>query len=410
MTKYVKGFSVSNNRKPYLPIENPNQMKSIYLLPVLLLGFIIFLPSCIDDKITTTHTYYTHEEYDVISAKLDLPETPDLYDQFVFDAGNHISFVGTLGRVLFYDVNLSSDNSVSCGSCHKQHLAFSDDVPFSEGILNRTTARNSLALGVFRSFGDYSQDPGTRLFWDSRVDNLHDQMIETIGNPNEMGMQLEDIVEKIKDLDYYKILAKKAFGSESISEIEILIALEAFMNSIRSDDSRFDDVASQNPILIVGDPIDWNGFTPQENLGKKLFQMNCVGCHNHSLEEVTVDRLSSPFRQANNGLDLVYIDKGAGEFDPSPLAVGMFKIPSIRNIELTSPYMHDGRFATLEEVIDFYSEGIQDHQNLHPFLKENGQAIKFHFTENEKAALVQFLKTLTDQEIVSQAKLSDPFL
>ena len=381
-------------------------MKSIYLFPVLLFGLITFLSSCIDDKIVATHTYYSQEEYQVISAKLDLPETPDLYDQFVFDKESHISFVGTLGRVLFYDVNLSSDNSVSCGSCHKQHLAFSDDVAFSEGIQNRRTARNSLALGVFRSFGDYSQDPGTTLFWDGRVDNLHDQMIQTIGNPNEMGMQMEDIVEKIKDLDYYKILVNKAFGVESIEQIHILIALEAFMNSIKSNNSRFDDISAQNPILN-STPRDWQFFTNQENLGKSLFQINCINCHSHSLEEISFDQ---GLRRANNGLDLVYTDNGAGEVNPSPELLGLFKTPSLRNIELTAPYMHDGRFATLEEVIDFYSEGIQDHPNLHSFLKENGQAKKFHFTENEKAALVQFLKTLTDQNMVSQTKLSDPFL
>lgn len=383
-------------------------MKSIYLLPVLLLGFIIFLPSCLDDKIVTTHTYYTPEEYQIISAKLELPETPHIYEDFNFSpqTNNHISFVGTLGRVLFYDVNLSSDNSVSCASCHKQELAFSDDVAFSKGILGRSTERNSLALGVFRNFGDYSSDPGTTLFWDGRVDNLHDQMIQTIGNPNEMGMQLEEVVEKIKDLDYYKILANKAFGSQSIHANQILVALENFMNSINSTDSRFDDISAQNPITSQS-PRDWQFFTNQENLGKSLFQINCVTCHGHSLEEITFEPV---LRQANNGLDLVYTDKGAGEVNSGSGFVGLFKTPSLRNIELTAPYMHDGRFATLKEVIDFYSEGIQDHVNLHPLLRENGHARKFNFTENEKAALVEFLKTLTDEVITTQTKFSDPFL
>lgn len=382
-------------------------MKKTYLPSLILLILLCFLSACENDIITSEVKYYTAEEYQTISAKLDLPESPHSYNRFSFEGGSHVDIMGTLGRVLFYDKNLSSDNSVSCASCHKQHLAFADDVAFSTGIMNRSTARNSLALGVFRSFGDYSQDPVTTLFWDGRVDNLHDQMIQTIGNPNEMGMELEDVVAKIKDIDYYKILAKKTFvGFSGMNETLILSALEEFMNSMTANHSKFDNTASRNS-FVGQTPSNWEGFTAQENLGKSLFQTNCVSCHGTSLEELTFEPI---IRSANNGLDLVYSDKGAGEFNPSPELLAIFKAPSLRNIALTAPYMHDGRFATLEEVVDFYSEVIQDHPNLHPNLKENAEPIKFHFTENEKDALVQFFKTLTDHTMQNEAKWSDPFL
>ncbi|MEO5906702.1 MAG: cytochrome c peroxidase, partial [Saprospiraceae bacterium] len=311
---------------------------------------------------------------------------------------------GTLGRVLFYDVSLSSDNSVSCASCHQQHLAFADDASLSIGVIGRLTSRNSIALGSLVNFGSYTSDPTTTLFWDGRVDNLHDQMIQTFSNPNEMDMELSEVLSKIKDRDYYKILSEKAFFNEDLTEENILHALSDFMNSINSF-SKFDDISFKQNNL--NDTLDWIGFSAQENSGKSLFQKNCVACHSQTMSQLKP--FIEPLHNANNGLDLVYSDKGQGEINPSPDAIGVFKVPGLRNIELTAPYMHDGRFATLEEAIDFYSEGIQDHPNLHEFLSENGLPKKFNFTAAEKEALVSFLKTLTDPQIVTEPKWSDPF-
>ena len=388
--------------------SNPCIMKTGYFLPFVLLCVVSFLPACEYDKINTTVQYYTPEEFHVLSEKLNLPSKPFNYENFNFET-NYIDGSGTLGRVLFYDTNLSSDHSVSCGSCHQQHLGFADNVAFSKGIMNRSTARNSIALGSFRSFGSYSGDPRTTLFWDGRVDNLHDQMIQTIANPNEMGMEMDQVVERVKGLDYYNILIEKAFGHTQINSHLILSALQNFMNSISSSTTRFDDIATQNGFFLTSSP--WQGFTQAENMGKSLFVQNCVSCHNQGLGNISNNiNIDDNLRSANNGLDLVYDDKGEGEINPSPDALAIFKIPGMRNIELTGPYMHDGRFGTLEEVIDFYSDGIQNHQNLHSFLKENGQPKKFNFTATEKDALVQFLKTFTDHPMTQEEKWSDPFL
>ena len=383
-------------------------MKSGYFLPIVLLSVVSFLPACEYDKVNTSVQYYTPEEFQVLSEKLNLPSTPFDYNGFNFEP-NIVDGTGTLGRVLFYDTNLSSDNSVSCGSCHQQQLGFADNVPFSKGIMNRSTARNSIALAAFRSFGSYSGDPRTTLFWDGRVNNLHDQMIQTIRNPNEMGMEMNEVVERIKDLDYYQILAQKSFGQNEINTGIVLAALENFMNSINSTTTRFDNISTQNGFFLTSSP--WQGFTETENIGKSIFVKNCVSCHNQGLGNISTNlNVDDNLRTANNGLDLVYDDKGEGELNPAPQALAIFKIPGMRNIELTAPYMHDGRFGTLEEVVDFYSDGIQNHQNLHQFLKENGHAKKFNFTSSEKSALIEFLKTLTDHTIAQEEKWSDPFL
>ncbi|HZV70941.1 MAG TPA: cytochrome c peroxidase [Saprospiraceae bacterium] len=380
-------------------------MKTSYLFPVLFFCVICFLPSCENDKVVTHAEYYSPDEYQILRATLELPAEPYAYGRLGFGSSNKTDAIGTLGRVLFYDKNLSSDNSVSCGSCHQQHLGFADDDAFSKGVHNRITARNTLSLGSFRSFGEYSEDPQTNLFWDNRVKSLHDQMIQTIRNPNEMGLEMKDVVAKIKDLDYYKILAQKAFFDENLNEELVLFAIENFITSIQSETSKFDIVASHNSIGFTAAP--WSEFNEQENMGKRLFMDNCVSCHNQGLSVFTNDFL----RSANNGLDLEYADKGEGEVNPSPDALAIFKIPGLRNIALTAPYMHDGRFGSLEQVLDFYSSGIQDHPNLNPLLKsEDGHAKKFNFTTGEKDALIQFLNTLTDNTMTSEVKWSNPFL
>ncbi len=383
-------------------------MKLSHLLPLIVISAVSLLPACEYDKVTTTVEYYTSDEYHTLKEKLNLPSTPFNYNPFFFEHSG-IDQTGTLGRVLFYDTNLSSDNTVSCSSCHQQNLGFADNKAFSTGIMNRSTARNALSLGAFKSFDSYTNDPETTLFWDGRVNTLHDQMIQTIRNPKEMGMEMSDIVAKVKDQDYYKILSKKAFGTDEIDENIILRSLESFMNSISAQSSKFDMAPT---LSLFNGTITLGGFNSQENLGANLFKDNCVTCHSQGLEKLNFSSHpnAQTLRKANNGLDLVYTDKGEGEFNPAPEALAIFKIPGLHNIELTAPYMHDGRFKTLEEVVNFYSTGIQDHPNLNPLLKENGHAKKFNFSVGEKDALVQFLKTLTDPQMALEEKWSDPFL
>ncbi len=350
--------------------------------------------------------YYTDAEYGILSQDLELPELPDNYIGF----GN--SFVRnappTLGRVLFYDKNLSKDRSVSCASCHKQELAFSDDEAFSRGIEGNQTDRNSLSLASFSNFQEYYSSAlfsSTKFFWDERVETLHEQMMQTIPNNKEMGMDLAEMVERIKEKEYYQILYDKAFQEKEITVDNVLIAIESFVNSITSRQSKFDG--------------GWNGFdssrdfpnfTAAENIGKNLFRNNCASCHAFSIAPAFGSEFSNSKTVANNGLDLEYTDKGVGEFTEDPTDYGKFKIPGMRNIALTGPYMHDGRFSTLEEVVDFYNDGMADHPNLdEEFRNLDGSVKKLGLTDDEKSALVAFLHTLTDPSVLEDVKWSNPF-
>ncbi len=327
----------------------------------------------------------------------------------------------TLGRVLFYDKNLSLDNKVSCGSCHKQALAFSDDSPTSEGINGLKGTRNAMALGNVASFSaHYNQNTGNNalLLWDNRASNVAAQSTLAFLNDHEMGMTMQGVVDRIKAQPYYPYLWKKVYGDFEVSEQKVLDCLSEFVGAIGSVDTRFDfalekangDLNAPITVTLVsaiyyGDtttvltPIP--GMTLEEMRGRDLFVANCSKCHSPL----------KPFQEvmeACNGLDMSYADSGKGALTGNPADNGVFKSPSLRNIALTAPYMHDGRFATLEEVVDFYSTGVKPHPNLHPAMLHNGSA-KLNLSPTEKNQLIAFLNTLTDRSLTLDGRFSDPF-
>jgi len=211
--------------------------------------------------------------------------------------------------------------------------------------------------------------------------------------------EMEEMVDRVRSIAYYDILFEKAFGEDEITEDNMLSAISKFVNAISSNESKFDEGLSQT--FNVEEPFA--NFTTQENLGKELFNSNCSSCHG-AQHDFTIKAV------ANNGLDLEYADNGKGAKTGNPFDMGVFKVPFLRNIELSGPYMHDGRFASLEEVVNFYSDGIKTHSNLNTLLKDNsGQAKKMNFAEIEKAALVSYLETLTDEEMIKDDKFADPF-
>lgn len=389
---------------------------------LLLCAISSLLFSCTNDRIEPLRSVdfveYTQGEYQTISKVLDLPVKFDQYngrDGFLSAATK-----GTLGRVLFYDTQLSKDNSVSCASCHKQENAFADPVDFSEGIYGRLTDRNSIALGSFSSFADEYGDgggsgalnSGKPLFWDLRAESIHQQMTETIANDKEMGMQLSEIVDRLEDDEHYRILFRKAYGTSEISEGRILSALETFMLAMESHNSLFDralDKFSQvSTDYLVASSLSY--FTTEQNHGKTLFMTNCASCHMSTLAPKVQTPFNSETIASNNGLDVLYSDKGLGSVTGSAHDMGKFKVPSLRNIRRTHPYMHDGRFETLEEVIEFYNEGVQPHHNLSNNLKGlDGAPIKMNFDEHDKESLIAFLETLDDMSEIGQSKFSDPW-
>ncbi|HET9746006.1 MAG TPA: cytochrome c peroxidase, partial [Chitinophagaceae bacterium] len=302
----------------------------------------------------------------------------------------------TLGRVLFYDKVLSLNNTIACGSCHKQSLSFADDRAFSVGFDGRLTKRNSMSLINVKFYRN------SKFLWDERGTSLETQTLLPIIDHIEMGLPgLDELVNRLKTKPYYPILFKKAFGSETITSSKVGDALAQFIRSIISYQSKFDE--GRTIINSVRSP--YPNFTAQENEGKQLFFNPLLGCNGcHKTEAFTAP---SP---KNNGLEIPSIDPGVGAITNDLSQIGNFKAPSLKNIELTAPYMHDGRFKTLEEVIEHYNSGVMPHPNLSSQLRNpDNTPVRLHLSSDEKNALIAFLKTLTDRSIVGDVRFSDPF-
>jgi len=374
----------------------------------------ISLPSCIEDNVDTQIMHYSSEEYATLQQKLNLPE--ERFDYTVNVSANNFggnsmipinSAKATLGRVLFYDKQLSHNNTVSCASCHQQEAGFADNKAQSEGFNGGLTKRNSLALASVANFessygggGTVNFNENAAFLWDERANSISELSKIAIEDNVEMGMDIDDLASKLAQEDYYRILFHKAYGSSEITPNRITESLQEFLNAFVSNKSKFDKGLSAH----FAAEAHFTNFTQQENLGKNLFVIHCSTCHDPRMAGVLV-------ATANNGLDLEYADRGRGAITGKSSDNGVFKVPMLRNIELTAPYMHDGRFATLEEVVEHYNSGIQAHQNLHFGLRDfqTSQPKRLNLSNSEKQALVAFLKTLTDREFAEDVRFSNPF-
>ena len=332
----------------------------------------------------------------------------------------------TLGRVLFYDKRLSTNQTVACASCHQQAHGFSDPRPFSAGFNGGLTGRNSMGLSNARWY------QRKKFFWDERAATLEDQTLMPIQNSVEMGMTLPALTNRLAAEPFYTNLFAQAFGTPEVTAERISKALAQFVRSIVSVQSKFDVGVTQN----------FANFTAQENLGRQIFfgqvggamtgraggtadlteenlgrqiffgqvgGATCSACHG-------TDNFVPGASLNNNGLENPYVDKGVGALTGLTQDEVLFKVPSLRNIELTAPYMHDGRFATLEQVVEFYDSSVVAHPNLSPPLRvppgngaASGTPLRLNLTPTQKVALVAFLKTLTDPNLVTDPKFSDPF-
>jgi cytochrome c peroxidase len=340
--------------------------------------------------------------------KLHLPDTPfqyadlDLPAHFktpaarAFDntpAGNPVTDAGaTLGRVLFYDTRLSANNTVACASCHQQKHAFVDPNRFSKGFEGKLTDRHAPSLANLRFY------PRGRFFWDERAPSLEEQVLRPIQSKIEMGHELSGLLDLLARDEQYRALFEKAFGDRQVTKERLARALAQFVRSMVSYRSKYDEGLAKARVVRV----EFADFTSEENRGKTLFLDRCAICHLPGGQ-------SAHFfmnRPLNNGLDadIKTGDGGLGDITLNPAQVGLFKSPSLRNIEFTGPYMHDGRFATLEAVIDHYSKGIKQHPNLDGRLRR-----PLNFDAGQRAALVAFLRTLSDPQFMSDPKYADPF-
>jgi cytochrome c peroxidase len=339
----------------------------------------------------------TPENYRVLNLPPHLL-APVIQGQDNTPADNPVTDAGAaLGRVLFYDKRLSANNTVACASCHQAEHGFSDPVPLSTGFAGGLTGRNSMGLTSARYY------LRGRFFWDERAATLEEQVLQPIQNEVEMGMTLPELVDKLSLEDYYAELFTAAFGDATITSDRIARALAQFVRSIVSSNSKYD----------AGVAANFSNFTAEELLGRRIFlgqvgNATCVACHG-------TDNFVPGNAVNNNGVENPSVDRGVGAITGNPADDGKFKVPSLRNIELTAPYMHDGRFATLEEVVEFYNSGVQPHPNLSAPLRNPpgspgaGQPRRLNLTTAQKSALVAFLKTLTDRTVTSDPRFSDPF-
>jgi len=315
-----------------------------------------------------------------------------------------------LGRVLFYDKNLSTSKEVSCGSCHKQALAFSDASQASNGV-NGTTGRHSMRLINTR----FSTE--TKFFWDERAASLEDQTTRPIQDHAEMGFSgqnedpsLDDLIAYLETIEYYQELFTFVYGDAAITEERLQESLSQFVRSIQSFDSKFDAGRAQ----AQNDIVNFQNFTSEENAGKNLFiappqfdlngiRINggagCAGCHR--IPEFDIDPNSG-----NNGV----IESIAGGTD-----VTNTRAPSLRDLmkangELNGPMMHSGTFNDLTDVLDHYDHiDISNNINLDPRLRPGGVGQNLNLTQTEKNSLVAFIKTLAGNNLYTDAKWSDPF-
>ncbi|MCB0696615.1 MAG: c-type cytochrome [Chitinophagaceae bacterium] len=308
-----------------------------------------------------------------------------------------------LGRVLFYDGHLSLNNAISCGSCHKQAYAFADNASFSMGFEGRMTGRNTPPIqNLGKNLGIIS-DPKFKLvsntqslFWDGRENNLEALVIRPVANHVEMGMaDINDLPAKLNSLPYYKGLVQDAYHTDELTLDMIKESISYFMMALSADNSRFVQFERGEAEL-----------TAQEQIGMQLFndKYNCASCH-------IPDGNYGGERPRNNiGLDAVSKDKGVGAITLNPQQDGDFVIPKLTNVALTAPYMHDGRFSTLDSVLEHYSKGIKDNPNLDDRLRDqDGHPMRMNISTDDRKALIAFLNTLTDHSITTNPKYSNPF-
>jgi cytochrome c peroxidase len=299
----------------------------------------------------------------------------------------------TLGRVLFYDRRLSANNTTSCASCHVQAHAFADPKPSSKGFHGALTDRRAMPLVNLRYY------QRARFFWDERAGNLEEMVRLPIESRIEMGQDLKRVAYTLGRDAAYPPLFARAFGDREISEGRIGKALAQFVRSLVSYQSRYDEGRAR----AQSAQDDFDNFTLRENRGKALFMRNCGTCHVKDGNEHFF--VPTPANTGLRGTDPT-ADGGVGDVTLRAEDLGRFKSPSLRNVEVTAPYGHDGRFATLDALIDHYS----DNPIVDPNLGYMMPVGPLKFTASEKAALIAFLKTLTDRSMLTDPRFSNPFV
>lgn len=369
----------------FTTLFNAMIFKKITLLPVSFI--LIFLIAC-NDNDDDPSVVYDDTPYQMEYGNLPAPVLPQ---------DNIPTIEGVkLGRMLFYEKALSKDGTISCGDCHQQKDMFSDTRQFSEGVDGKLGGRQSMA-----TFNLAWHTVG--MFWDGRAVTLREQALRPIQDSLEMDETLDNVVAKLSAMQPYRDQFTRAFGTPDITPERIGLAIEQFEITIVSSQSKYDRYEQGLATL-----------TEAEERGRVLYFSNadpvlgikggeCVHCH-------AGPNFATDFF-VNNGLDFEADFTDLGRYVISGLASdrAVFKVPSLRNIALTPPYMHDGRFATLEEVIDHYNTGVKPSSTVHHSMEHNLMHGGLQLTAQNKTDLVAFLHTLTDESLMMDERFASPF-
>ncbi|MBM3418044.1 MAG: cytochrome-c peroxidase [Bacteroidetes bacterium] len=326
-------------------------------------------------------------------------QIPSHFPDMIIPADNPMTVEGVeLGRFLFYEKRLSGDNTQSCASCHLPSASFSDPNQFSTGIDGIQGTRHSMAI-INLGWEDF-------FFWDGRETTLESQILQPVVNPIEMHQSWKQTVEKLNADVTYRNRFFKAFGEEGIDSTKATKAIAQFIRTLISGESKFDvmykyennmNLTSDEQVIFQSvDAEEWAGY----DLFKSLNGADCFHCHNGPLMRVK--------KFSNNGLiPNAMDDKGRATVTNNPEDNYKFKVPTLRNIALTAPYMHDGRFTTLDEVIEHYSSGIHMSPTIDPLIEFGSQG-GVQLDAQEKYLLKKFLLTLTDQRFITNPNFQDP--
>lgn len=363
-------------------------MRLLIKINILILVLFIFLNSCSEDSPATNDTVWDKTAYTIEANNFPPPNIKI----------DNILTVETveLGRALFYEQKLSKDNSISCVSCHIQKFAFSDNAKFSKGVGEKLGLRNSMSVTNMA----WNRN---KFFWDGRAELLRHQSLMPIQDKLEMDETLENVIKKLSTDNYYSKQFYKAFGTSKITDTLISLALEQFMMTIVSNNSKYDKFLANQLSL-----------TESEERGRQLFfteynpdfpEKSGADCaHCHSSFNFSNDRYF------NNGLfeESDVKDVGFQNVTKNPNDRAKFKTVSLRNIALTPPYMHNGQFANLKDVVNHYNNGLKKSNTLDPAL-EYTRSKGLMLSEDDMNDLINFLKTLTDEDLMTNSKYSNPF-
>ncbi|MFL9834808.1 cytochrome-c peroxidase [Chryseobacterium terrae] len=347
-------------------------IKQIFKIGLVLISFLNFI-SCSEEVIQPL------EKDEAVNLQF-----PSYFPEVTFDKSeNPITKNGVeLGRKLFYEGRLSRNNTISCGFCHIQENAFTHHGhTVSHGIDDRLGIRNAPPIQNMAFLKRY--------MWDGVIHNLNEQTIIPMTDVNEMDSSMPEAIAKLSKDEVYKKLCKQAYGDENITGERVLKALSQFMATLISADSKYDRFKQGK-----------ESFSSEESQGLALFQQKCASCHSGELFT------DESFRNTGMYYNSQFKDAGRYRVTLDQNDWMKFRVPSLRNVEFTSPYMHDGRFYTLEAVLNFYSDNVEDNPNLDAQLKQNNH-IGIAMNTQEKQFIIAFLKTLSDKNFITNPKFAE---